>query len=96
MVCVLETLTLAFLALVPVFATSFNPWVVLGMQIFKRVMEVQMYNSIWKLFKMRLEFRVAVDPGSQCRILSRVGMGGEMTELWWNLISCAAVTLYVR
>lgn len=61
------------------------------MQVFKQCAEVQINNSIFKIFKMRLSNKCLLDTcDSQCRVISTVGICGEAIELTINLISCGS------
>lgn len=61
------------------------------MKVFKQCAEVQINNSIYKIFKMRLVNKCKLDTcDSQCRVISTVGICGEAIELSVNMTSCAA------
>mmetsp|Transcript_10245 Transcript_10245/g.30844 ORF Transcript_10245/g.30844 Transcript_10245/m.30844 type:complete len:583 (+) Transcript_10245:60-1808(+) len=70
-----------------------SPWSVLSISVLKQCAEVQINTSIFKIFKMRLE-RVCLlgTCDSQCRVISTVGICGEMVELTMNL--CVAISAY--
>lgn len=88
-VSVVELVTLVVMVLVALFVPDFSAWFLLGMQLVKNLVEAQMYNSIWKIFKMRLEFHYNVGTGSQCQVLTRIGLTGEAIELVWDGVTCA-------
>lgn len=87
--CTLEFVTLVGMVWLALTQQGFSSWILLGTQLFKNLVETQMYNSIWKIFKMRLEFRFDVGCGMQCGILTRVGLLGEGLELVYDGLTCA-------
>ena len=71
-----------------------SPWYVLGLSVFKQCAEVQMTNSIYKMFKMRLHHRCGLSScDSQCHVVSAVGIVSELVEIVFDLATC--VTAYV-
>jgi hypothetical protein len=56
---------------------NFNPWIVLSLNVVKGVTEVQLYNSIWKIFKLRLVNRYRIRCGVQCRCAFMIAANAE-------------------
>ena len=78
---------LLFVALTPLH--DLNPWWVLGLSVFKQCTEVQLSNSVYKIFKMRLQNQCNLHTcASQCHVVSAVGIVSELIELVFNLGTC--------
>jgi hypothetical protein len=59
-------------------------WIIAALQVIRNLAEVQTYNSIWKIFKMRLDQRFSIRVGAQCRLISTVALWGEFSEILVN------------
>jgi hypothetical protein len=78
-------------------AHALNPWWVLGLSVFKQCTEVQLNNSVYKIFKMRLQQRCGLTTcASQCHVVSAVGIVGELIELVFNLGTCLTAYWLMR
>ncbi len=60
--CLTELLMLIAMLLVVLLGHRFNPWLILCFQMVKQLTETQLYNSIWKILKMRVANRCACTP----------------------------------
>ena len=71
-----------------------NPWIILVISTVKQILEVQLLNSSYKIFKMRLQLVCGLEScDDQCHIISAVGIFSELAELLCNLTCC--ITAYI-
>ena len=88
---------LAMLLVVMIAPTNeLNPWSVLGLSVFKQCVEVQISNSAYKIFKMRLQHLCGLGTcENQCHVVSAVGIVGELVELVFDLATCVGAYLLI-
>lgn len=56
---------------IAIFFVPKNVYYVIGLQILRNLLETQLYNAIWKVFKMRLYGMYQVNPGVQVLVCLR-------------------------
>ena len=100
---ILETLgllTMLLLILLPRSTSNgdaaLSPWPILAISVAKQCLEVQLNNSIFKIFKLRLQNHCGLATcDTQCHVISAVGICSELLELVVNLVTCVAAYLLI-
>eukprot|EP01129_Flabellula_baltica_P007120 TRINITY_DN2736_c0_g1_i1.p1 TRINITY_DN2736_c0_g1~~TRINITY_DN2736_c0_g1_i1.p1 ORF type:complete len:293 (+),score=33.67 TRINITY_DN2736_c0_g1_i1:42-920(+) len=77
------------------FVVPTTVWTVFVLQVLRNLFETQLYNSVWKLFKLRLD-KHCVRVGLQCGIISTVGLRAEVIELFVNGGTVLAAFLFIK
>ena len=87
---------LAMLLLVAFNNSTISPWSILLLACVKQCIEVQLLNSTYKIFKMRLQLICGLNNcESQCHVISAVGIFSEFAELIFNILTCVTAYLFI-